>query len=52
MAGWPSTTVHLVVAAAEAGALGFLAGGYKAAQALGQEIDDVRANAHGLAVRG
>jgi nitronate monooxygenase len=42
MAGGP-TTVDLVVSAAQAGALGFLAGGYKTAQAIGQDIDAVRA---------
>jgi nitronate monooxygenase len=41
MAGGPST-VGLVVAAAEAGALGFLAGGYKSADAMAAEIDAVR----------
>lgn len=41
MAGGPSTP-DLVVAAAEAGALGFLAGGYKTADAMVGEIDEVR----------
>jgi nitronate monooxygenase len=41
MAGGPST-VELVVAAAEAGALGYLAGGYKTPDALQTEIDAVR----------
>jgi nitronate monooxygenase len=42
MAGGPST-VDLVVAAAGAGALGFLAGGYKTAPALADEMAAVRA---------
>ena len=42
MAGGP-TTVELVVAAAEAGALGFLAGGYKTAAGLAEEMAAVRA---------
>ena len=42
MAGGPST-VELVVAAAGAGALGFLAGGYKAAASLAEEMEAVRA---------
>jgi nitronate monooxygenase len=42
MAGGPST-VELVVAAAEAGALGFLAGGYKTAESLTAEMAAVRA---------
>jgi len=42
MAGGPSTT-GLVVAAAQAGALGFLAGGYKTAAAMAAEIAAVRA---------
>jgi nitronate monooxygenase len=42
MAGGPST-VELVVAAGRAGALGFLAGGYKSADALTAEIKAVRA---------
>lgn len=41
MAGGPST-VALVVAGAEAGALGFLAGGYKSAAALDTEMAAVR----------
>jgi nitronate monooxygenase len=43
MAGGPSTPA-LVVAAAEAGGLGFLAGGYKTAVGLGSEIAAVRAS--------
>jgi nitronate monooxygenase len=42
MAGGP-TTVELVVAAAAAGALGFLAGGYKTAAAMTAEMAAVRA---------
>ncbi|HEX3829968.1 MAG TPA: nitronate monooxygenase [Sporichthyaceae bacterium] len=42
MAGGP-TTPQMVVAAAEVGSLGFLAGGYKTAQALGEQIRQVRA---------
>jgi nitronate monooxygenase len=42
MAGGPST-VALVVAATEAGALGFLAGGYKSASAMAAEMAAVRA---------
>ena len=42
MAGGPST-VGLVVAAARAGALGFLAAGYKTAEAMAAEIAAVRA---------
>ncbi|TLP66291.1 nitronate monooxygenase [Microbispora triticiradicis] len=42
MAGGPGTPA-LVVAAARAGGLGFLAGGYKDAGALGEQIDQVRA---------
>jgi NAD(P)H-dependent flavin oxidoreductase YrpB (nitropropane dioxygenase family) len=42
MAGGP-TTPRLVTAAAEAGCLGFLAGGYKSADALGAQLDEVRA---------
>jgi nitronate monooxygenase len=42
MAGGP-TTVGLVVAAAGAGALGFLAGGYKTAAAMAAEMEAVRA---------
>ena len=42
MAGGPSTT-ELVIAAARAGALGFLAAGYKAAEAMAAEIASVRA---------
>jgi nitronate monooxygenase len=41
MAGGPST-VELVVAAAEAGALGFLAGGYRTAGAMAAEMEAVR----------
>ena len=42
MAGGPST-VELVVASARAGALGFLAGGYKAAARMAHEMTEVRA---------
>jgi NAD(P)H-dependent flavin oxidoreductase YrpB (nitropropane dioxygenase family) len=42
MSGGPATPA-LVVAAADAGSLGFLAGGYKSAQALADQIDEVRA---------
>src|SRR5580698_1613006 len=42
MAGGPST-VDLVVASVRAGALGFLAGGYKTASALAEEMAAVRA---------
>ncbi|MGH9040694.1 MAG: nitronate monooxygenase, partial [Acidimicrobiia bacterium] len=42
MAGGP-TTPELVVAAAEAGGLGFLAAGYKSAEAMAAEITAVRA---------
>ena len=42
MGGGPSTS-ELVVAAAEAGALGFLAAGYKTAAAMVAEIAEVRA---------
>ena len=41
MAGGP-TTPALVVAAARAGGLGFLAGGYQSAEWLGEQIDAVR----------
>lgn len=41
MAGGP-TTPSLVAAAAEAGGMGFLAGGYKSVQALREQIDEVR----------
>ncbi len=41
MAGGPSTPA-LVIAAAEAGALGFLAGGYKTAADMASEIARVR----------
>ena len=41
MAGGPSTPA-LVVAAAQAGSLGFLAGGYKTAAALGEQVEEVR----------
>jgi nitronate monooxygenase len=44
MAGGPSTP-DLVVAAARAGGLGFLAGGYKSAQALAEQIAAVRSEA-------
>jgi nitronate monooxygenase len=44
MAGGP-TTPALVVAAAAAGGLGFLAGGYKSAGALRDQIDEVRGHA-------
>lgn len=42
MAGGPSTTA-LVIAAAQGGSLGFLAGGYKSAQVLADEMAAVRA---------
>ncbi|MFL6157691.1 MAG: NAD(P)H-dependent flavin oxidoreductase [Marmoricola sp.] len=42
MAGGPSTPA-LVVAAARAGSLGFLAGGYKSAAELGAQVEEVRA---------
>lgn len=42
MAGGPSTPA-LVLAAASAGAFGFLAGGYKSVHAIAQEVADVRA---------
>ncbi len=41
MAGGPTTTV-LVAAAARAGALGFLAGGYKTVEALAADMADLR----------
>jgi NAD(P)H-dependent flavin oxidoreductase YrpB (nitropropane dioxygenase family) len=41
MAGGP-TTPALVLAAASAGSLGFLAGGYLSAEALGEQLDAVR----------
>ena len=43
MAGGPST-VELVVAATAAGAFGFLAGGYKTATSLADEMGAVRAD--------
>jgi nitronate monooxygenase len=46
MAGGPSTPA-LVIAAAESGALGFLAGGYKMAADLAAEIAQVRASTTG-----
>lgn len=42
MAGGP-TTPALVIAAAEAGAMGFLAAGYKSVDALAGEIDAIAA---------
>ena len=42
MAGGPSTP-RLVAAAANAGAFGFLAGGYQTVEALAAEVDEVRA---------
>lgn len=42
MAGGPSTP-HLVLAAADAGGLGFLAGGYKSPEQLAQQMAEVRA---------
>src|SRR6476469_8296548 len=42
MAGGPSTPA-LVIAAARAGGLGFLAAGYKTVEALGAQIAEVRA---------
>src|SRR4051794_20753492 len=41
MSGGPATPA-LVVAAADAGSLGFLAGGYKTAHVLADQIDEVR----------
>jgi NAD(P)H-dependent flavin oxidoreductase YrpB (nitropropane dioxygenase family) len=49
MAGGP-TTPALVAAAANAGGLGFLAGGYKAAALLGDQIDAVRQEARTFGV--
>jgi NAD(P)H-dependent flavin oxidoreductase YrpB (nitropropane dioxygenase family) len=49
MAGGP-TTPQMVVAAAQAGSLGFLAGGYKTAQALGEQIRAVRASTEAFGV--
>src|SRR5690242_7029596 len=46
MAGGPSTTA-LVAAAAEAGALGFVPGGYKSARAMRESIDEVEAASAG-----
>ena len=46
MAGGPSTT-ELVIAAAGAGALGFLAAGYKTPAAMAAEITAVRAATSG-----
>jgi nitronate monooxygenase len=46
MAGGPSTP-ELVIAAAESGAVGFLAAGYKSAAAMADEIADVRAGTDG-----
>ncbi|MEI5011041.1 nitronate monooxygenase [Streptomyces sp. PmtA] len=46
MAGGPSTPA-LVVAAARTGSLGFLAGGYRTADALAEQISEVRS--HGVA---
>lgn len=43
MAGGPSTP-ELVVAAAEAGALGFLAAGYKSAAEMAEQVASVRAD--------
>jgi nitronate monooxygenase len=47
MAGGPSTP-ELVIAAAEAGGLGFLAGGYKTPDALAEQIAAVRGHAFGV----
>ncbi|WP_083972257.1 nitronate monooxygenase [Actinoplanes awajinensis] len=47
MAGGP-TTPELVIAAARAGALGFLAAGYKTPEAVEAEVRAVSANAYGL----
>jgi nitronate monooxygenase len=47
MAGGPSTP-ELVIAAAEAGGLGFLAGGYKTSDALAEQIAAVRGHAFGV----
>ncbi|MFF8919199.1 NAD(P)H-dependent flavin oxidoreductase [Streptomyces sp. NPDC015032] len=49
MAGSP-TTPELVIAAAAAGSLGFLAGGYKTAETLGEQIARVRAAGVGFGV--
>ncbi|MBE7190162.1 MAG: nitronate monooxygenase, partial [Jatrophihabitans endophyticus] len=49
MAGGPSTP-ELVVAAAQAGGLGFLAGGYKTAAELSRQIDAVRTETAGFGV--
>ena len=49
MAGGP-TTPALVSAAAAAGCLGFLAGGYKTADALAAQIEEVRAQTGGFGV--
>jgi NAD(P)H-dependent flavin oxidoreductase YrpB (nitropropane dioxygenase family) len=49
MAGGP-TSAELVVAAARAGSLGFLAGGYKTADALAEQISAVRSTGVGFGV--
>lgn len=49
MAGGP-TTPALVLAAAEAGSAGFLAGGYRTAETLGGILDDVRATTESYGV--
>ena len=49
MAGGPTTTA-LVTAAAQSGGMGFLAGGYKTAQQLSEQIAEVRASAHAFGV--
>ncbi|HEY6493549.1 MAG TPA: nitronate monooxygenase [Trebonia sp.] len=49
MAGGP-TTPALVTAAAQAGGMGFLAGGYKTAQQLADQLDEVRAAAPAFGV--
>lgn len=49
MAGGPSTPA-MVVAAARAGSLGFLAGGYKSAEQLAEQINEVRASTTHLGV--
>jgi NAD(P)H-dependent flavin oxidoreductase YrpB (nitropropane dioxygenase family) len=49
MAGGPSTPA-LVIASADAGGLGFLAGGYQTAAALGEQIEEVRARTNRFGV--
>jgi nitronate monooxygenase len=45
-----ATTVALAIAAAEAGAFPFLAAGYKSAEAIGAEIEQLRATGHPFGV--